>query len=183
MGSKSPDPNGDDSGSTTPRLSSSDLTTPSQSSRTDAPLQHKEDETNGPDQEKQMLGILEAQALTPSAERDLENGPPCEDSTACTAEPGTSHGEERDPNLVHWDGPDDPDNPMNWSKPLKWYITMMMSFLTFCITFSSSIFSQATLVTAEEFGVSQDVTTLATTLVLVVSPGHFSKSTPADLFG
>ena len=27
---------------------------------------------------------------------------------------------ERDPNLVEWDGPDDPQNPYNWYNPRSW---------------------------------------------------------------
>ncbi|PGH23747.1 hypothetical protein AJ80_02176 [Polytolypa hystricis UAMH7299] len=73
----------------------------------------------------------------------------------------------KDPNLVEWDGPADPDNPVNWSLAKKWYITMMLALVTFCVTFSSSIFSQATGVTAELYGVSTEVTTLATSLVVL----------------
>jgi hypothetical protein len=77
----------------------------------------------------------------------------------------------KDPSLVEWDGPDDPENPQNWRTAKKWYITMILSTLTFCITFSSSVFSQATAETAREYGVSLEVTTLGTSLfVLVCSP-------------
>ncbi|GAM34663.1 spermidine family transporter [Talaromyces pinophilus] len=47
---------------------------------------------------------------------------------------------EKDPNLVEWEGPDDPENPQN--------------------------FSQATQITAAEFGVSDEVMILATSLPL-----------------
>ncbi|KAK2836916.1 Citrinin biosynthesis cluster MFS transporter mrr1, partial [Arthroderma sp. PD_2] len=66
-----------------------------------------------------------------------------------------------------WNGPDDLDNPINYSRIRKWYITMLLSILTFCITFSSSIFSQATAVTAKVFGVSIEVTTLGTSLIVL----------------
>lgn len=85
-----------------------------------------------------------------------------------SVEPDVSRS--RDPNLVDWDGPSDPDNPQNWSVKKKWYITMMLSCLTFCITFSSSVFSQATVVTAEVYDVSTEVTTLATSLFVLVCP-------------
>ncbi|KAL2000332.1 hypothetical protein VTN02DRAFT_3272 [Thermoascus thermophilus] len=73
---------------------------------------------------------------------------------------------EKDPNLVEWDGPDDPENPQNWPKWKKWLITMTLSTLTVWITFASSVFSTATLATAKEFGVSTEVTTLGTSLVV-----------------
>ncbi|EEP80035.1 conserved hypothetical protein [Uncinocarpus reesii 1704] len=72
-----------------------------------------------------------------------------------------------DPDLVGWDGPSDPENPKNWATGRRWYITMLASTMTFCITFSSSVFSQATAVTAVIFGVSTEVTTLATSLVVL----------------
>jgi len=76
---------------------------------------------------------------------------------------------EKDPNLVEWDGPDDPENPQNWPTWKKWLITMTLSTMTVWITFASSVFSTATLATAEEFHVSTEVTTLGTSLVVFVS--------------
>ncbi|KAJ5488656.1 Citrinin biosynthesis cluster MFS transporter mrr1 [Penicillium diatomitis] len=73
---------------------------------------------------------------------------------------------EKDPNLVEWDGPDDPENPQNFSRGRKWLITVTMSSMTMWITFASSVFSTATLVTAKEFNVSTEVMTLATSLTV-----------------
>jgi len=41
---------------------------------------------------------------------------------------GHSSQEEEDPNLVTWDGPDDPANPRNWSKNRKWVVTIIGEF-------------------------------------------------------
>ncbi|KAF3400339.1 hypothetical protein DPV78_005579 [Talaromyces pinophilus] len=73
---------------------------------------------------------------------------------------------EKDPNLVEWEGPDDPENPQNFSYARKWTITMFLSSLTIWVTFSTSVFSQATQITAAEFGVSDEVMILATSLPL-----------------
>ncbi|KAJ0413158.1 major facilitator superfamily domain-containing protein [Aspergillus carlsbadensis] len=35
--------------------------------------------------------------------------------------------ERRDELLITWDGPDDPENPLNWSKPRKWGPTLITS--------------------------------------------------------
>ncbi|KAG8929741.1 hypothetical protein FRC02_005130 [Tulasnella sp. 418] len=40
--------------------------------------------------------------------------------------------------LVKWDGPDDPENPKNWSKLKRWYLTMASGLLVLNATFSSS---------------------------------------------
>lgn len=39
--------------------------------------------------------------------------------------------EEHDPNLVTWDGPDDPKNPLNWSVKKKWATIAVLSANTF----------------------------------------------------
>lgn len=35
-----------------------------------------------------------------------------------------------DPNMVTWDGPDDPTNPQNWSIGRKWFITIVCGIST-----------------------------------------------------
>lgn len=77
--------------------------------------------------------------------------------------------EQVDANLVDWDGPDDPENPQNFSVLRKWMITLNMGVMAFCATFSSSVFSTATMATASEFDVSQEVMTLGTSVFVLVS--------------
>jgi hypothetical protein len=100
---------------------------------------------------------------TKAEEQDLEK-------EAGFAAPASSKeaAPEKDPNLVEWDGPDDPENPQNFSYARKWTITMFLSSLTIWVTFSTSVFSQATQITAAEFGVSDEVMILATSLPLFV---------------
>jgi DHA1 family multidrug resistance protein-like MFS transporter len=73
----------------------------------------------------------------------------------------------RDLNMVACDGPDDPENPMNFSRTKKWFITMITALLTFCVSFASSIFSTATFATADEFGVSAEVMILGVSLYVL----------------
>lgn len=44
--------------------------------------------------------------------RDVEIGDPAEEQAGA--------GRQRDPNLVTWDGPDDPNNPKTWPFKKKW---------------------------------------------------------------
>jgi hypothetical protein len=76
---------------------------------------------------------------------------------------------ENDPNLVEWDGPDDKNNPMNWSRRFRWLVTLTLGLMTFCVTFASSVFSCATVATAHLYHVSTEVTTLGTSLFVLVS--------------
>lgn len=76
---------------------------------------------------------------------------------------------EKDPNLVEFDGPDDPGNPKNWSVKRRTGITISMGMMTFVVTFSSSIFAVAIQPVSEEFHVSTVVSTLGVSLFLLVS--------------
>jgi hypothetical protein len=49
----------------------------------------------------------------------------------------------------------------------KWIVTLALGMMTFCVTFSSSVYSNATVPTAELFGVSTEVTTLGTSLFVL----------------
>ncbi len=75
---------------------------------------------------------------------------------------------EKGPNLVEWNGPSDPENPMNWSRGRKWLITLAMGSMTWVITFASSVFSTTTFVTAREFHTSEEVMILGTSLFVLV---------------
>lgn len=50
---------------------------------------------------------------------------------------------EKDINLVTWDGPDDIDNPKNWTKKKKWLATLAVSLFTFISPVSSSMIAPA----------------------------------------
>ena len=99
-------------------------------------------------------------ALMPES-RDVEKG---ENGGMSMAKPSSM----KDPNIVEWDGPDDPYNPMNWSFAKKCTFTAAMSGLTWVVTFASSVFSTATRQTAELYGVSEEVTTLGTSFFVLV---------------
>ncbi|KAF2092867.1 MFS general substrate transporter [Rhizodiscina lignyota] len=49
----------------------------------------------------------------------------------------------KDPNIVDWDGPDDPANPMNWSLKKKVTAIGIVSILTFLSPFGSTVTSPA----------------------------------------
>ena len=70
-------------------------------------------------------------------------------------------------NIVDWEGENDPENPMNWSRGRKWWITIMCSSLTFVVSFGSSVFSTATEVTAQRFGASDELMILGVTLYVL----------------
>ena len=92
--------------------------------------------------EKQALAAKEANGKTShqnnsessglEKETDLEAGRHS-DSTVDKkdVEVSASQTEPADPNIVDWDGPDDPNNPVNWSSKKKWGNIAIMAAITF----------------------------------------------------
>lgn len=105
-----------------------------------------------------------------NAERDVEKNVAERENQGQEQVDERDERDERAPDLIEWDGPDDPENPMNWANSQKWAVTLALASMTFCITFASSVFSTATQVTAKEYGVSEEVTTLGTSLFVLVGP-------------
>lgn len=71
------------------------------------------------------------------------------------------------PFIVHWDGPNDPENPLNWSKTYRWFLTVLMGLLTLNSSFTSSVPSGTVIDGMEYFHVSQEVMTLAITAYVI----------------
>lgn len=62
---------------------------------------------------------------------------------------------------------DDPENPKNWSKPYKWYCTMVISLVCFTVAFCSAVVTADIEGVCETFGVSLEVSFLTVTLFVV----------------
>ncbi|OKL58194.1 hypothetical protein UA08_06654 [Talaromyces atroroseus] len=152
-----------DSQSTTPARTSLDYDT-RQAGRLETIPSGLHDEKFNEDPEKrpESRSSSRTKAEDVEAEVALEAGP-SDNNNPGKEEPKPA---AKDPNLVEWDGPDDPENPQNLPVARKWAITMLLSSLTVWITFSTSVFSQATEVTAVLYGVSTEVMILATSLPL-----------------
>ena len=63
---------------------------------------------------------LETQEAFGTAAKDPEKGTKEETTT-----------EVEDPNIVDWDGPDDPENPVNWQSSRKWAIIAILASISF----------------------------------------------------
>lgn len=73
----------------------------------------------------------------------------------------------KDPNLVEFDGPNDPGNPQNFTTRRKTAATVSMGLMTFVVTFSSSVFAVAVDPISSEYNVSTVVATLGVSLFLL----------------
>ena len=72
---------------------------------------------------------------------------------------------EVDPNIVDWDGPDDPQNPLNWSATQVNLTIFFLSMLTFVTPLASSMFAPGVPAVMAEF--KSDSNTLAEFVVSV----------------
>lgn len=78
-----------------------------------------------------------------------------------------SESQKSDPFLVNWNGPDDPDLPLNWSVPKKIFIIFEIMLLT-CITYmGSSIYTPGQEEIQEEFKVGHITATLNLSLYVL----------------
>ncbi|EAS30292.3 multidrug resistance protein [Coccidioides immitis RS] len=59
--------------------------------------------------------------------------------------------ESRDPNIVDWDGPDDPQNPLNWKIKKKVMIVSSIAIITFITPLGSSMFAPGVADVMREF--------------------------------
>ncbi|KAL0566102.1 hypothetical protein V5O48_015916 [Marasmius crinis-equi] len=95
---------------------------------------------------------------------------------------GAENAKEDRVTVVDWDGPDDPNNPKNWTSKRKWSATLIVSCIAFVAPAASSIISPASQQVAEEFGITSDVLLSMITSVYVLGFGeqilHIFNSLP-----
>lgn len=77
-----------------------------------------------------------------------------------------SHTKTTEDVIVDFEGPDDPYRPLNWSFRKKAVTTVLYGLTTMGATWASSVYSTGQLQISDEFGVSNEVSTLGTTLLL-----------------
>ncbi|KAF8466800.1 MFS polyamine transporter [Russula ochroleuca] len=69
--------------------------------------------------------------------------------------------------FVTWDGPDDPENPKNWSYAYKWWVTGIVCILSLDVTFASAAPTSALGFIARDLHVSAETANLVTTVFLL----------------
>ncbi|KAF1950325.1 MFS general substrate transporter [Byssothecium circinans] len=96
---------------------------------------------------------LAAEAIATPA--DLEKGGL--DSHSSDEETEEQNGDEDDPNVVFWDGPDDPENPLNWPAKKRWGTVAIVSGLTFLTPLASSNFAPGVPEVMKDFHSTSDL--------------------------
>ncbi|CAL1188130.1 unnamed protein product [Candida parapsilosis] len=70
-------------------------------------------------------------------------------------------------NELDWDGPDDKENPHNWSKLKKWWITCTAATMCLVCSLGSSMYTAGIPEIMQEFGVSQELCLSGLTFYLI----------------
>ncbi|KAJ6170116.1 hypothetical protein N7485_007462 [Penicillium canescens] len=92
---------------------------------------------------------------------DLESGP---------AQADNEEKADVDPNIVTWDGPDDPENPLNWTSKRKLGTTCSIALITLLTPLGSSMFAPGVPRLVKDFGVTS--TELSSFVVSVYLLGY-----------
>ncbi|KAL6915812.1 hypothetical protein ACHAP8_005468 [Fusarium lateritium] len=82
--------------------------------------------------------LTRTESLTKVAEEDLKRERDLEEGSTSVE---FDDNVDNDPNIVNWDGPDDPENPHNWSMKKKTITVIIVSSVTFVTPLASSIFA------------------------------------------
>jgi MFS family permease len=93
--------------------------------------------------------------------------------------------DEIDANIVTWDGPDDPENPVNWSSLKRWTLITLVSAVVLVGGLSSSIFAPGVPELMREFGSENDTlgSFVVTIYVLGLATGPIFFAPLSELYG
>ncbi|KAK2028000.1 major facilitator superfamily transporter [Colletotrichum zoysiae] len=111
--------------------------------------------------------------------RDLEIGPQPESEKTTTSKTA------RDPNLVAWDGPNDPGNPKRWSMRRKWAAVFCVSCFTLLSPVSSSMVAPALEAIGSEFNITSsfEQALVLSIFVLAYAIGPLAWGPLSELYG
>ncbi|KAI0329280.1 MFS polyamine transporter [Cubamyces sp. BRFM 1775] len=115
-----------------------------------------------------------------------ENKPQANKSTTAQAEgDAESQLSTEDVLIINWEGPDDPQNPKNWSFKKKWAATLIVSAFTFISPVSSSMMAPASEQIAQEFGITNSsvIALLTSVFVAAYAFGPLILGPLSELFG
>lgn len=62
--------------------------------------------------------------------------------------------DKKDPNVIDWDGPDDPEFPRNWSSKKRWSSMAVVALMCFVSPFASTLPAPALPELAAKFGIT-----------------------------
>ncbi|GBE84877.1 MFS polyamine transporter [Sparassis latifolia] len=96
-----------------------------------------------------------------------------------------SPDDDQDVLIIDWDGPDDPQNPKNWSYKRKWAATAIVSAFTFISPVSSSMTAPASNQLAAQFHVtnSAQIALMTSIFILAYAFGPLFLGPLSEIYG
>jgi multidrug resistance protein len=91
------------------------------------------------------------------AEKGLKSTAASTLSREDTLEGQPAAAQQTDPDIVDWDGPDDPENPLNWTKGRKWGLIACLGAVTLVTPLASSFFAPGVPQVMATFGETSNV--------------------------
>jgi MFS family permease len=85
---------------------------------------------------------------------------------------------------LDWDSPEDPGNPKNWSKPYRWFVTMVAAWMCLVVTFGSSLYTAGIFKIMAKFHASQTLALAGLTFYLLgLSLGPILGAPMSEILG
>ena len=120
-------------------------------------------------------------------EKDAEKGDPIDlkPKVTVTATVTPTPASDVDPNVVDWDGPDDPANPRNWSPAWKRTNVILVTLSVLYASLATTMYAPAANIMKSEFGYTNDtVETLTITIAsLGFALGQLFAGPCSEVFG
>jgi multidrug resistance protein len=121
--------------------------------------------------------------LDEDAEEKLERDPKPDASEHVP--PPLRPGEPKDSFLVTWNGPDDPENPKNWTLGRKWAACVVVSAFTFISPVSSSMVAPALPAIGKDLGIDTEflLSMVLSIFVLAYAVGPLFLGPLSEIYG
>ncbi|KAK4053182.1 GTPase-activating protein [Microbotryomycetes sp. JL201] len=128
-----------------------------------------------PENEKRKHSIHQGEKSTKNVkgnetERQAEEGRVASDDSSSDATAVHSRDSDQDQDkdhIVDWYGPDDPENPMNWSAGRKSFVTGCLCLMTTSVYAGSSIYTPGLMGAMQDLGVGQVPASLGLSLFVI----------------
>lgn len=136
-------------------------------SQTTSPIEKAEEEEKG--QEEVESQYEEPIGEDVGGDRARENADLEKRRTISRQPTNKSTRSQRDPNMVSWNGPDDPENPKNWPLKRKWIATFVVSSFTFISPVASAMVAPALPQIAQDLGIHNEVESQMTLSIFLLA--------------
>ncbi|KAK4225132.1 major facilitator superfamily domain-containing protein [Podospora fimiseda] len=127
---------------------------------------------------------FEAATIVPESERSTTSGRDAPNADI-KKDQIDEQDDQRDPNVVDWDGPNDPENPQNWPMSKRWGNVAVLSILTIITPLGSSMFAPGIPKIMLEFGSrsTTDATFLVSIYILGFAFGPLFVAPMSEIYG